>query len=234
MTCSFTADTDGYVYDLPGARDIPPTARAAVEPGPGRGSRTSSARRRPRPTARASRRTACGSASRSALPDDPHLHTALLGFATDWTGIGGRPLHLDGDTTGMVSLDHAAWFHRPARADEWLFYDVHSLVNAGGRGLLRGVMRDARRAGRRLGRAGDAAHAGRTRLTGRISRAAAPTAACWDGVVNCCCIMTARRRGPATGGVPTCSDPIGLNDSSPKPVCGAAISCSTSVPASVR
>jgi hypothetical protein len=32
------------------------------------------------------------------LPDDEHLHAALLGFATDWTGIGGRPLHLDGDT----------------------------------------------------------------------------------------------------------------------------------------
>src|SRR5437016_4284029 len=78
----------------------------------------------------------------AALPDDRHLHTALLGFATDWTGIGGRPLHLEGDTTGMVSLDHAAWFHRPARADAWLFYDVQSLVNAGGRGLLRGVMRD--------------------------------------------------------------------------------------------
>jgi acyl-CoA thioesterase II len=72
-----------------------------------------------------------------------HLHTALLGFATDWTGIGGRPLHLEGDTTGMVSLDHSAWFHRPARADEWLYYDVTSLVNAGGRGFLRGVMRDA-------------------------------------------------------------------------------------------
>jgi acyl-CoA thioesterase-2 len=42
----------------------------------------------------------------------------------------------------MVSLDHAAWFHRPAPADEWLFYDVHSLVNTGGRGLLRGAMRD--------------------------------------------------------------------------------------------
>ena len=76
------------------------------------------------------------------LPDDIHLHTALLGFASDWTGVGGRPLHLEGDIGGMVSLDHAAWFHRPARADEWLFYDVHSLVNAGGRGLLRGVMRD--------------------------------------------------------------------------------------------
>jgi acyl-CoA thioesterase-2 len=42
----------------------------------------------------------------------------------------------------MVSLDHAVWFHRAARADDWLFYDVHSLVNAGGRGLLRGTMRD--------------------------------------------------------------------------------------------
>ena len=60
----------------------------------------------------------------------------------DWTGIGGRPLHLDGDTTGMISLDHAAWFHRPARADEWLLQDVHSLVNAGGRGTLRGVIRN--------------------------------------------------------------------------------------------
>src|SRR5258708_25948163 len=78
----------------------------------------------------------------AALPDDAPLHTALLGFATDWTGVGGRPLHLEGDIAGMVSLDHAAWFHRPARADEWLFYDVQSLVNAGGRGTLRGVIRD--------------------------------------------------------------------------------------------
>jgi acyl-CoA thioesterase-2 len=40
----------------------------------------------------------------------------------------------------MVSIDHAAWFHRPLRADEWLFYDVHSLVNTAGRGVLRGTM----------------------------------------------------------------------------------------------
>ena len=70
-------------------------------------------------------------------------HTALLGYATDWTGIGGRPLDLEGDTTGMISLDHAAWFHRPARVDEWLLQDVQSLVNAGGRGTLRGVIRRA-------------------------------------------------------------------------------------------
>jgi acyl-CoA thioesterase-2 len=142
LSCSFTADGAGYVYDLPSGRDIPPPAELELVRGPGPwvasflgptpaapdGTRESTHRlwfRVPRD-----------------LPDDEHLHTALLGFATDWTGIGGRPLHLEGDTTGMVSLDHAAWFHRPARADAWLFYDVHSLVNAGGRGLLRGVMRD--------------------------------------------------------------------------------------------
>jgi acyl-CoA thioesterase II len=142
MSCSFTADTDGYVYDLPGGRDIPSPEALELEQGPGPwvagfvgptppaadGTRESTHRMWFRVPAQ--------------LPDDEHLHTALLGFATDWTGIGGRPLHLDGDIAGMVSLDHAAWFHRPARADSWLFYDVHSLVNAGGRGLLRGAIRD--------------------------------------------------------------------------------------------
>ena len=142
MACSFTTDTDGYVYDLPGHHDVPAPESLPAEPGPGPwvagwvgpteaaedGTRESTHRMWFRvPT---------------DLPDDEHLHTALLGFATDWTGVGGRPRHLDGDIEGMVSLDHAAWFHRPARADEWLFYDVHSLVNAGGRGLLRGAMRD--------------------------------------------------------------------------------------------
>jgi len=142
MSCSFTADTDGYVYDLPGRREMPGPDELVLESGPGPwiagdlgptppaadGTRESTHRMWFRIPA--------------ALADDAHLHTALIGFATDWTGIGGRPLHLEGDTTGMVSLDHAVWFHRPARADDWLSYDVHSLVNAGGRGLLRGVMRD--------------------------------------------------------------------------------------------
>jgi acyl-CoA thioesterase-2 len=78
------------------------------------------------------------------LPDDPHLHAALIAFVTDITGTGGRPLHLEGDVTGMVSIDHAAWFHRPLRADEWLFYDVHSLVNTGGRGAPRNDVRPDR------------------------------------------------------------------------------------------
>jgi acyl-CoA thioesterase II len=146
MTCSFTADAGGYVYDLSGIPDDVPPPEDVPEPEPTQdevgpwdvrwvgpsalrpdGTREATHRhwfRLPRP-----------------LDDDPHLHTALLGYATDWTGLGGRPLHLDGDTTGMISLDHTAWFHRPARADDWLLQDVQSLVNAGGRGTLRGVIR---------------------------------------------------------------------------------------------
>lgn len=144
LTCSFTTDTDGYDYDLGGLGDVPMPDNLEVFPGP-----------EPwiaawvGPTERAADGTYASTHRKwfrvaDPLPDDPHLHAALFGFATDWTGIGGRPLRLDGDTTGMVSLDHAVWFHRPARADEWHFYDAHSLVNAGGRGLLRGVIRDVR------------------------------------------------------------------------------------------
>lgn len=142
LSCSFTADTDGYVYDLPVGRGVPAPDELGVEQGPGP---WVAAFLGPTPPAEDGTRE---STHRmwfrvpAQLPDDVNLHTALLGFATDWTGIGGRPLHLEGDITGMVSLDHAAWFHRAARADEWLFYDVQSLVNAGGRGLLRGTMRD--------------------------------------------------------------------------------------------
>jgi acyl-CoA thioesterase-2 len=142
MSCSFTSDTDGYLYDLPAPERIsfPTDLRDEQGPGPW-------IARFVGPTPPATDGTRQSTHRMwfripAELPDDAHLHTALLGFATDWTGVGGRPLHLEGDTQGMISLDHAAWFHRPIRADAWLFYDVQSLVNAGGRGLLRGVIRD--------------------------------------------------------------------------------------------
>jgi acyl-CoA thioesterase-2 len=40
----------------------------------------------------------------------------------------------------MASLDHAMWFHRPFRADEWLLYAQDSPTASGGRGLGRGLM----------------------------------------------------------------------------------------------
>jgi len=147
MTCSFSADTDGYVYDLSGIPPEVPVPDDLPEPddseyGPGAWDVRwiGPSDLRPDGTREATHRHWFRFAR--PLGDDPHLHTALLGYATDWTGVGGRPLHLEGDITGMISLDHAAWFHRPARADEWLLQDVQSLVNAGGRGTLRGVIRN--------------------------------------------------------------------------------------------
>jgi acyl-CoA thioesterase-2 len=147
MICSFTTDTDGYVYDLSGIPEGVPLPDELGEPdvndefvGPWDTYWLGPSDLRPDGTREATHRH--WFRLPRALDDDPHLHTALLGYATDWTGIGGRPLHLDGDTTGMISLDHAGWFHRPARADEWLLQDVQSLVNAGGRGTLRGVIRN--------------------------------------------------------------------------------------------
>jgi acyl-CoA thioesterase II len=142
LTTSFTADTDGYEYDLRIGDGVPPLDESTVEPGPGPW--IASYVGPTEPLADGTREATHRMWFRipAELPDDAQLHTALIGFASDWTGTAGRPLHLDGDVQGMVSLDHAVWFHRPCRADEWLFYDVQALVNTGGRSLLRGVMRD--------------------------------------------------------------------------------------------
>ncbi|HVV35747.1 MAG TPA: acyl-CoA thioesterase domain-containing protein [Acidimicrobiales bacterium] len=83
------------------------------------------------------------------IGDDVHLHTAYFGMASDWTGMGSRPLKMDWDddfaATGgppVASLDHAVWFHRPARITDWHYMDMHSLVNFGGRGQIRLTIRN--------------------------------------------------------------------------------------------
>jgi acyl-CoA thioesterase-2 len=65
----------------------------------------------------------------------------------DMSWNGARPWDLSGppDRSNMLSIDQAMWFHRAARADDWLFYDVQSLVHAGGRGTIRGVLYDSGR-----------------------------------------------------------------------------------------
>lgn len=148
MTCSFTADTDGYVYDISRIPDGVPPPGELPEPDDGDAPHPWDERWLEPSTLRADGTREATHRHWFRLPrelgDDVHVHTALLAYATDWTGIGGRPLHLEGDTTGMISLDHAAWFHRPPRADEWLLQDVQSIVNAGGRGTLRGLIRNLR------------------------------------------------------------------------------------------
>ena len=76
------------------------------------------------------------------LPDDPVLHTCVVAYASDYTLLGsalvphGRSyFHND---IMMASLDHAMWFHRPFRADEWILYSQASPAASGGRGLAMG------------------------------------------------------------------------------------------------
>jgi acyl-CoA thioesterase II len=76
------------------------------------------------------------------LPDDPLLHVCLMTYASDMTLLDpvllGHGLSwMDGHTMG-ASLDHAMWFHRPFRADQWLLYAQESPVAYGARGLARG------------------------------------------------------------------------------------------------
>ncbi|AWI28896.1 MULTISPECIES: acyl-CoA thioesterase II [Streptomyces] len=74
------------------------------------------------------------------LADDPLLHVCLATYVSDMTLLDsvllahGRGGWAVGDVVG-ASLDHAMWFHRPFRADEWLLYDQESPSAHGGRGL---------------------------------------------------------------------------------------------------
>jgi len=76
------------------------------------------------------------------LPDDSLVHVCALTYASDMTLLDsvlaahGVAWQLD-DVRG-ASLDHAMWFHRPFRADEWLLYDCESPSAFGGRGLATG------------------------------------------------------------------------------------------------
>ncbi|GHA94243.1 MULTISPECIES: acyl-CoA thioesterase [Streptomyces] len=78
--------------------------------------------------------------TRGKLADDPLLHVCMATYVSDMTLLDsvllahGRGGWAVGDVAG-ASLDHAMWFHRPFRADEWLLYDQESPSASGGRGL---------------------------------------------------------------------------------------------------
>ncbi|MFJ2355293.1 MULTISPECIES: acyl-CoA thioesterase [Frigoribacterium] len=80
------------------------------------------------------------------LPDDADLHRAALLYASDYTLL--EPIYRRHGvafvTPGLkaASLDHAMWWHRPARVDEWLLYVQESPNAVGGRGLSLGRIYD--------------------------------------------------------------------------------------------
>lgn len=80
---------------------------------------------------------------RDELPDDPLLHASIITLMSDMGTVTAArsPIDPQADRPVMAaSLDHAVWFHRDIRADDWLLYDLHSVSAAGARALSRGVM----------------------------------------------------------------------------------------------
>mgnify|MGYP001825612191 CR=1 FL=1 len=77
-----------------------------------------------------------------SLPDDSVLHACIVTYASDMTlrDTTVLPFGLAWDSPGMqmASLDHAMWFHRPFRADDWLLYDQVAQSTTSARGLARG------------------------------------------------------------------------------------------------
>lgn len=75
----------------------------------------------------------------SPLPDDPALHRAAIAWASDYTIFepAFRRHGVAWATDGLkaASLDHAMWFHRDGRADEWMLYVLESPSAQGGRAL---------------------------------------------------------------------------------------------------
>lgn len=78
--------------------------------------------------------------------DAPELHRALLAYASDFHLLGTATfphgISYYQPNVQMASLDHALWFHRPFRADEWLLYVIDSPSAHGSRGLARGLVYD--------------------------------------------------------------------------------------------
>ncbi|MDH4107008.1 MAG: acyl-CoA thioesterase II [Gammaproteobacteria bacterium] len=76
------------------------------------------------------------------LPDDPALHQNLLAYVSDYELLGTSTLPhglpFARGTVQMASLDHALWFHRPCRVDEWMLYSFDTPNAGGARGFARG------------------------------------------------------------------------------------------------
>lgn len=142
LLCSFAADGDGRDYELACSEDVPDPS--SIEPTPGLGP-WEFAFVGPTPAREDGTRDSTHRAwmrMTTALPEDLRLHDCVLAFLADLSWNGACPWDLSNppNRTTMVSVDHAMWFHRAARADDWVFYDVQSLVHVGGRGTIRGVL----------------------------------------------------------------------------------------------
>ena len=82
--------------------------------------------------------------SNGSLPDDPLLHACIVAYASDLTlldtAVMPHQVSYTDDSFQVASLDHAMWFHRPFRADDWLLYHQKSPSAQGARGIAEGFI----------------------------------------------------------------------------------------------
>ncbi|MDO5083469.1 acyl-CoA thioesterase II [Arachnia propionica] len=80
--------------------------------------------------------------TQGGLPDDPWLHTAILAYLTDVLLLSVSTVQHEVEflspSMQTASIDHAMWFHRPVRCDQWLLYDMVSPSTSGARGYCQG------------------------------------------------------------------------------------------------
>jgi acyl-CoA thioesterase-2 len=84
--------------------------------------------------------------TREKLPDNANIHRTILAYISDY-GLLPSALVPHGFSSStpekwrnatLASIDHAIWFHRPCRMDEWLFYDCRPISTSGSRGTSHG------------------------------------------------------------------------------------------------
>ncbi len=80
--------------------------------------------------------------STAKLPDNPLIHQSMLAYTTDYgfleTALMPHGISIASPNLQIASLDHAIWFHRPFRLDDWLLYVADSPSASGARGFVRG------------------------------------------------------------------------------------------------
>ncbi len=76
------------------------------------------------------------------LPDDPRIHKYMLAYTSDYhflpTALFSHGVSHWQPNFQIATIDHAMWFHRPFRFDDWLLYVMESPTTSGGRGLVQG------------------------------------------------------------------------------------------------
>ncbi len=91
-------------------------------------------------------RQICWMKAQDELPDSLRLHQCVLAYLSDWTlldtSIYPHAVSYTDPRMQTASLDHAMWFHRPFKADEWLLYVQDSPSASGARGFNRGLIYD--------------------------------------------------------------------------------------------